>query len=409
MLKQPDMASFLKAQLPELQGLQKLDVFDLLPIAQKPAHAQLLNAIWSYRHKRNPIGDIIKWKARLCVDGSQQLHGRDYWETYAPVISWSSVRLLLLLSTILNLRSRQVDYTQAFPQARLDNPVYMRLPQGFYVSSDGHLQQHTDPTYNDRTHFIKLKYNLYGCKQAARNWFAHLNKGLISLGFTPSKFDPCLYFRHDCILTVYTDDCLIFACQDSTINDLITSLSEIFLLQDQDDIHDYLGVRVTKDAHTKTITIQQPGLIQSILQDLNLLHDSKPKDTPSLGILHPDRSGAPRQDTWNYRSVIGKLNYLAQNTCPNISFAVHQCAQYLANPTALHELAVKRLGRYLLQTRDRGLILQPKSDFRLDMLVDADFAGLWHQEFSDLCDCALSRTGSMITYSGCPIHWASRL
>jgi len=269
MLKQPDVADFLKAQLPELQGLVKMDVFDLLPIAQKPSHARLLSSIWSYRRKRNPIGDIIKWKARLCVDGSQQLHGRDYWETYAPVVSWASVRLLLLLSTILNLKSRQVDYTQAFPQAVLDDPVYMRLPQGFYVAPDNTLQQHSDPTYHDRSHFIKLKRNLYGCKQAARNWFAHLNKGLIAMGFTPSKVDPCLYCRHDCILAVYTDDCLIFARQDSTIDELIASLSEIFLLQDQGNIQDYLGIRVTKDNATKTITMQQPSLIESILQDLN--------------------------------------------------------------------------------------------------------------------------------------------
>jgi hypothetical protein len=409
MLKQHDMANFLKAQIPELDGLTKMDVFDLLPIAQKPTQARLLSSIWSYRRKRNPIGDIVKWKARLCVDGSQQVHGRDYWETYASVVSWASVRLLLLLSTILNLKSRQVDYTQAFPQAPLDDPVYMRLPQGFYVAPDHTLQQHSDPTYHDRSHFIKLKRNLYGCKQAARNWFAHLKKGLISLGFTPSKIDPCLYFRHDCILAVYNDNCLIFARDDSTIDDLIKVLSDIFLLQDQGDIQDYLGIRVSKDATTKTIQMQQLGLIESILTNLNLLHDSKPKDTPSLGILHPDRPGAPRQDPWNYRSIIGKLNYLAQNTRPDLSFAVHQCARYSAAPTALHELAVKRIGRYLLYTKDKGLILHPKPDFRLNMFVDADFAGLWHQEFSDLRDCALSRTGYIITYCDCPVHWASRL
>lgn len=101
----------------------------------------------------------------------------------------------------------------------------------------------------------------------------------------------------------------------------------------------------------------QSGLIESVLQDLNLLHDSKMKDTPSLGILYPDKDGVPRQYSWNYCSVIGKLNYIAQNTQPDISFAVHQCARYSANLTALHELAVKRIGRYLLATRDKGLIL----------------------------------------------------
>jgi hypothetical protein len=60
MLKQHDMANFIKAQIPELDGLAKMDVFDLLPIAQKPTQARLLSSIWSYSCKRNPIGDIVK-------------------------------------------------------------------------------------------------------------------------------------------------------------------------------------------------------------------------------------------------------------------------------------------------------------------------------------------------------------
>jgi hypothetical protein len=69
-------------------------------------------------------------------------YGHDYWETYAPVVSWSTVHLVLLLSTILHLKSRQVDYTQAFPQTELADPVFMRPPQGWHIDKDGllHIQ-----------------------------------------------------------------------------------------------------------------------------------------------------------------------------------------------------------------------------------------------------------------------------
>jgi hypothetical protein len=43
------------------------------------------------------------------------------------------------------------------------------------------------------------------------------------------------------------------------------------------------------------------------------------------------------------------------------------------------------------------------------MFVDADFAGMWHREYSELRECALYRTGYVITYCGCPTHWASKL
>ena len=398
MLKAPDASQFVAAQPKEIEGLVQLGVFDVKPISAKPSNAKLLSSIWSYRRKRSPVGKILKYKARICVDGSQQEYGRDYWEVYAPVVSWPTIRLILLLSSILDLKQRQVDYTQAFPQAPLEDPVYMRIPQGWTVDDSGNLVQHPDPTFHDRQHFIQLRRNLYGCKQAARNWFKYLTKGLLKEGFRQSAVDPCLFLRSNCILIVYTDDCIIFAKDDMTIDTLIRNLSTSYQLEDQGNVQDYLGIRITKDPINKSITMTQPGLIESVLADLNLLSDSKPKDTPSVGILYPDRDGIPRQETWNYRSVIGKLNYIAQNTRPDISFAVHQCARYSASPTALHDLAVKRIGRYLLATKDKGIVMHPTQDFKLDMFVDADFAGIWHREYSELRECALSRTGYIITY-----------
>lgn len=131
MLHAADSSAFIQAQTPEIRGLEKMNVFQYCSISELPPRAKLLSSIWSYWCKRRPTGELLKYKARLCVDGSQQLYGRDFWETYAPVVTWSTVRLILLLSTVLNLKSRQVDYTQAFPQADLTDPVFMRLPQGF--------------------------------------------------------------------------------------------------------------------------------------------------------------------------------------------------------------------------------------------------------------------------------------
>ena len=57
-------------------------------------------------------------------------------------------------------------------------------------------------------------------------------------------------------------------------------------------------------------------------------------------VLHPDHGGAPHEDSWNFRSVVGKLNFLAQNTCPDTSMAMHQCAHFCSMPMLLHEKAV---------------------------------------------------------------------
>ena len=112
---------------------------------------------------------------------------------------------------------------------------------------------------------------------------------------------------------------------------------------------------------------------------------------------------------WNYRSVIGKLNFLAQNTRPDISFAVHQCARFVQSPRKSHEEAVKYMCRYLLKTRDKGMILRPNGEHRLTTHVDADFCGLFSRDTAHLREASVSRTGYIIEYAGCPIIWLSKL
>jgi hypothetical protein len=59
--------------------------------------------MWQLRRKRvTKTGEISKWKARVCIDGSKQKQSIHYEETYAPVISWGATRFFLILATINN-------------------------------------------------------------------------------------------------------------------------------------------------------------------------------------------------------------------------------------------------------------------------------------------------------------------
>ena len=74
-----------------------------------------------------------------------------------------------------------------------------------------------------------------------------------------------------------------------------------------------------------------------------------------------------------------------------------------------HGKAVRWLARYLLATKDKGLILQPNGN-SLDNYVDADFAGNYNKEdSSEEKYTARSRYGFVLMYRGCPITWASRM
>jgi hypothetical protein len=58
------------------------------------------------KQKRIPgTGLISKYKARLNAHGGQQEEGVNYWDTYAPVVRWMSVRMMLVLTLAEKLHS----------------------------------------------------------------------------------------------------------------------------------------------------------------------------------------------------------------------------------------------------------------------------------------------------------------
>ena len=121
------------------------------------------------------------------MHGGQQTWGLDYWDTYyAPVVTWASVRLLLIIAKIHGLESKSIDFVLAFPQADLDVPVYMELPTGMNPINVSDIDQ--------RQYILKLNKILYGLKQAGYNWFEKLRKGLITCNFIQSQVNTCVFF-----------------------------------------------------------------------------------------------------------------------------------------------------------------------------------------------------------------------
>ena len=101
--------------------------------------------------------------------------------------------------------------------------------------------------------------------------------------------------------------------------------------------------------------------------------------------------------------------YLASNTIPYISFAVHQCARFTHNTKLSHETAVKRICWYLQGTKYNGLVFNPSKKMVVDFYADADFTVLWGHENPQDPICARSRTGFVVTFSNFPLLWVSKL
>ena len=155
----------------------------------------------------------------------------------------------------------------------------------------------------------------------------------------------------------------------------------------------------------------QHTLIDAIIDDVNI-GDSYTKPVPAKVTLrlHAFRDSPKFQGNFNYRSAVGKLNYLGQTTRPDIMYAVHQVAKYSADPRQEHGEAIVYIVKYLKATRHIGLRFKPDASKGFQCYCDADFAGNWNKEFAETDpSTAKSRSGWVVFYAACPIIWASKL
>ena len=85
--------------------------FDLKQRSEVPDDARILPAVWQMKRKRKILtGEVFKHKARMNLDGSRQIEGIDYQQTYSPTASWPAVRLMLALTLVNQWFTRQIDF-----------------------------------------------------------------------------------------------------------------------------------------------------------------------------------------------------------------------------------------------------------------------------------------------------------
>jgi len=400
-LRQPDAAEFVKAVVKEVNGHVENHNWELVRRDQVPADIEVVPSVWALRRKRNLItNEITKYKARLNLHGGKQVYGINYYETYAPVVTWFAIRLLLVIVIILALASKQIDFIMAYPQAPIEMDMFMELPAGIETKFG-----------NSHDYVLKLLRNLYGQKQAGRVWNEYLVEKLRSIGFTQSLIDECVFYRDDVIFIVYVDDGIFVGSSEVQLANIVTELRNIGLdIEDQGHPSDYVGVNI-KQSSNGSIEFSQRALIDSIIKDVHL-NDAKVKPVPAKVSLqlHAFKDAPPFALDFNYRSLVGKLNYLAQTTRPDIAYATHQIAKYSADPRQPHGEAILYLVRYLKKTRDLGLKFKPDPTKGFECYCDADFSGNWNRDFAATDpSTAKSRSGWTIFYANCPIIWASKL
>ena len=141
----------------------------------------------------------VKQISRSVARGFKQREGIYFGETFAPTVSSSCVRLCSVIACELDLDVCRFDVEQAFVQPKLDEDVFLRLPQGC-GSLSGKI--------------VRLNKSLYGLKQTSWSWHAHLTSCLKTLSFQQRLADACVFRlieeeRVAIIAVVHVDDIFV--------------------------------------------------------------------------------------------------------------------------------------------------------------------------------------------------------
>jgi hypothetical protein len=341
-----------------------------------------------------------RYKARLVAGGNHQQPGVDFNETFAPVCSYRTLRMIAAVAARHGLRLRQFDIKTAFLNGVLEEEVYVRPPAGFEYLAGG------------PGRVLRLRRAMYGLRQAPRAWNKCVEAELTKRGFVQSNADPglwLLYGENGAVMCMfYVDDGLAAARSDEEAEALVDLVASMFAIRRLGEPEDVLGIEVLRDWDAGTITLCHERKALALAEAFGVAGQRRlvPMSPAVYSDLHGARDGEERADKVEFQSGIGSLLHIAQCTRPDISVppmphsvSVGALAVVASEPTAEHFEAMLDVVRYVGSTAARGLTYGHAAA-PMELWCDANFAAC--------TDTRRSTTGWVATMYGGAVSWESR-
>ncbi|GAA5888921.1 hypothetical protein JCM3774_000555, partial [Rhodotorula dairenensis] len=167
--------------------------------------------------------------------GFTQRPNVDFRETFAPVVKFTSIRVLLALAARYRLHVHQADVNKAYLHGSLEEELYMRIPEGINSNE-----------FSGKV--LKLDRALYGLKQAGRVWNHRIHATLEGLGYSRTKSDACIYIRREGgqyhYIALYVDDLLFVSPNLDEIQHVKDGLKRKYGIKDLGEAKFILGIQV---------------------------------------------------------------------------------------------------------------------------------------------------------------------
>jgi hypothetical protein len=394
----------------ELNSLKQCNIMDIIHKDDLPARARPLDWTFVFKIKTDLNTGVKTYKSRATIRGGRQVAGIDYEETFAPVVRLKTLRVLLALAALHGWHVHGMDVDTAFLNGEIaegDIPVYVKIPPGY--DGPGTVPGKT----KSADCYGRLLKHVYGLKQAPRTWNGTLHNYLLSLGFTPTAEDVCLYMRTSsdgtvAYAAVFVDDLVLASPTLDEVLRIKQQLNQKWKMKDLGELSSILGMKVTRDWRSGTISLSQEKYAADVLERFNM-SDCRPASTPMSPGVMLSRSMSPPPGSieeqeckkYPYREVVGSLMYLAQCTMPKMAFAVSQLSRFGSCYGKSHIAAALHALRYLKGAMHEGITFGRGGVAHPVGFSDASYAS---------CpDTGRSVTGHVFFVGGGPVVWKSKL
>jgi hypothetical protein len=298
----------------------------------------------------------------------------------------------------------KMDITQAFTQSIKFPPhvkIYMYPPPG----------------YLPKGRVLQLLGPLYGLSRASAYWSRTVRIFLVQDGWqkvTPN--DDTIWRKTvktndgkrnmDMLLEYHVDDFLLTAHPSCSVecSAFKKRLLTRFAGKDEGKATRFLGLDIHRVG--KRIYMTQAPLIQQLIDDLGL-QDANPSQvpmTPGTCLSSIEGQSTPNvTHTKFFQHTTGLMQYIYQNTRPDIGFVTHELSKQQCNPGEVHLDAAKMAGRYLKGTINLGPVYGDTPD--------GEKGQLWAAADSDWATCKDSRksiSAHYVRWNRGPLAWVCK-
>ena len=381
-----------------MKEFDKMDTYNVYTKVKRdsiPKGRKCVKCKWVFDIKRNGV-----FRARLVACGYSQQPGIDFTESYSPVINDSVFRCIIVIELLFRLVSKIIDIETAFLNGELEEEIYMDAPPGYNATAD---------------ECVRLGKSLYGLVQSARQFFKKFSEVLKQLGMTQSNIEPCVFIQQTeigmLIVAIYVDDCYVIGTEKSISKFIVDIQAAGFKIKVEDKPTDYLSCEIKFDEKKTCAWLGQPHLIKKMERNFSELVKGNYRyltpGTPNYNVIRPqsedEKIDPERQKI--YRSAVGTLLQFVKHSRPDIANPVRELSKCMDGATEAAYKEMCRVMKFVLDTREFGLKLQPsvllKDDMvSLTMYTDSDWAG-------DK-ETRRSISGFIIFFMDCPIVWRSK-